>query len=71
MNTTAKSGFTTFEAARNELKAAGFTSVGPYAKDWTGPNGEIFSIGGGLKGKTGQSARGLAWTYGYFPKAGA
>ena len=63
-----KSGFKSFEAARNDLKSFGFTSPGPYATEWTNIEGAVFIIGGSLKGKTGQSARGLGWVFGYHKK---
>ncbi len=68
MTHTAKTGFKTFEAARDDLKTQGFTACGPYAKVWTHQDGTEFAIRSGLKGKTGQSARGAAWIWGYGPK---
>jgi hypothetical protein len=68
MTHSAKTGFSSFEAARNDLKAQGFTAVGPYAREWTHIDGTVFQIGGSLKGKTGQSARGQGWVFGYHPK---
>lgn len=66
---TKKSGFLTIEAARDDLKAQGFTAVGPYAREWTHPDGTVFILGkGSLQGRTGQSARGLRWIFGYYPK---
>jgi len=68
MKHAAKSGFPTFEAARNDLKSQGFTAGGPYATKWTHADGTVFHIGYSLKGKTGQSARGQKWVFGYYPR---
>ena len=71
MTITNKSGFPTFEAARNELRSLGFTAAGPYAKEWKRADSVVAVIGSGLRGKTGQSARGLSTVFGYYQKVAA